>query len=384
LDISILIAGDTCPIGRNLPLFQQGDAQSLCGGLQSEFEHADLTIVNLECSLIQEESPIEKVGPNLGAPVDCVNGLKMIGIDIVGLANNHIMDHGPQGLRNTIKALEENRISHVGAGENVNEACKILVRDVKGMRIGILAVTEHEFGIAGRNSPGGNPLDIIDLVRNIRENRSVCDFLIVLLHGGNEYYPYPRPSIMNMCRFLVEEGANTVICQHSHCVGSWEIYNNALIVYGQGNFLFDRASPYDSWYEGMLVCLSVSNDKGIQVEFIPFVQSNRQAGVRQLEPERRVEFIRTLEARSRQIRNPDFIQKQWDIYCKQTKKHYLAMLYGNRSVLRRVVCRLGVIDRIISRQVHLMRLHAMRCESYREALITILSSIIKKNKHSEK
>jgi len=90
-----------------------GCAQHLC----CEFEKADISVVNLECPLIQKEAPIEKCGPNLGAPVDCANGLKAMGIDVVGLANNHIMDHGPQGLWITIKALGEHGIAHVGAGE---------------------------------------------------------------------------------------------------------------------------------------------------------------------------------------------------------------------------------------------------------------------------
>jgi len=93
--INILIGGDTCPIGRNEPLFRKNDAVGLLGDLAPEFETADLSIVNLECPLIRNETPVAKCGPNLGAPVDCANGLKAMGVDVVGLANNHIMDHGP-------------------------------------------------------------------------------------------------------------------------------------------------------------------------------------------------------------------------------------------------------------------------------------------------
>jgi len=222
--MNILITGDTCPIGRNQGFFQRGNTMSLLNDLRPEFEKADISVVNLECPLIQKEAPIEKCGPNLGAPVDCANGLKAMGIDVVGLANNHIMDHGPQGLWITIKALGEHGIAHVGAGENVDKARKILVREVHGIRIGIFAVAEHEFGIATKNAPGANPLDVIDFVRNINEHRSEFDKLIVLVHGGNEHYQYPRPGLMDICRFYVEQGASAVICQHSHCVGCMETY----------------------------------------------------------------------------------------------------------------------------------------------------------------
>jgi poly-gamma-glutamate capsule biosynthesis protein CapA/YwtB (metallophosphatase superfamily) len=144
----IIVGGDTCPIGRNRGLFEVGDARALLDDLLPEFEQADLSIVNLECPLIRKESPILKEGPVLGAPEACVNGLKAMGVDVAGLANNHIMDHGAQGLRTTIGALQEHGIAHVGAGENLAEARKILVREIKGVRIGILAMAEHEFGIA--------------------------------------------------------------------------------------------------------------------------------------------------------------------------------------------------------------------------------------------
>lgn len=127
----VLICGDLCPIGRNMPLFQAGDAKALLGDLLPEFDRADLTIVNLECPLIREESPIEKTGPNLGAPVDCVKGLKAMGIDVIGMANNHILDHGEQGLRNTIKVCREAGMRVVGAGENLADAGEILSLQVK-------------------------------------------------------------------------------------------------------------------------------------------------------------------------------------------------------------------------------------------------------------
>jgi poly-gamma-glutamate synthesis protein (capsule biosynthesis protein) len=163
--IKIVLGGDTCPIGRNQSFFQKGDVQALLGDLFPAFEVADLRIVNLECPLIEKEAPSVKCGPNLGTPVECVKGLKAMGIDVAGLANNHIMDHGPQGLQTTIKVLEQHGVDHVGAGEDVGEARRILIREVNGLRIGILATAEHEFGIAQKSTPGVNPLDVIEAAR---------------------------------------------------------------------------------------------------------------------------------------------------------------------------------------------------------------------------
>ena len=368
----ILIAGDTCPIGRNLPLFQEGDAHSLCGDLLPLFESADLSIVNLECPLIRMESPVEKIGPNLGAPEACVKGLKAMGIDVVGLANNHIMDHGPQGLRTTIKALEEHGIAHVGAGENVKEARKILIREVNGMRIGFLAVAEHEFGIAAKNTPGANPLDVIDFVRNIREHRSDFDFLIVLLHGGNQFYPYPRPSLQETCRFLVEQGTNIVVCQQSHFPGCTESYRDGHIVYGQGDFLFDETKFLSDWKKGILVRVEIEDNGEFQTSMIPFFQLRDTGGVRRMSGEEETEFIENFERRSREILVERAVEEKWMDFCQEQKRYYLNTLHGKCSLLRRIAGKMNMLHYLDSKLVQRMRLNLIRCESHRDALIELL------------
>ncbi len=124
--------------------------------------------------------------------MDCANGIKAMCVYVVELAYNHIMDHGVKGLRTTIDALQYHGIAHVvGAGENLYEAQRIQIPKVNGIRIGILAITEHEFGIADSNSLGANPLNVMDIVRNISVHKSEYEKLIILLHGGNGHYPYP-------------------------------------------------------------------------------------------------------------------------------------------------------------------------------------------------
>ena len=374
MEMSILIAGDTCPIGRNQPLFQKGDAHALLGDLLPEFEQADLSIVNLECPLIREESPIEKVGPNLGTPVDRVKGLKAMGIDVVGLANNHIMDHGPQGLRTTIKTLEEHGIAHVGAGENVDEARKFLVQEVNGIRIGILGVAEHEFGIAAKNTPGANPMDVIDIVRNVDKHRSEYDNLIVLVHGGNEHYLYPRPDLMDTCRFYVEQGASAVICQHSHCVGCLETHQGAPIIYGQGNFLFDMPSPYPAWREGCLVQLTMDRAGYCETRLIPFRQADGGPGVRLMSPDEEINWRSAFDERSRLLANPQMVEEKWLAFCRDYKRYYLHGLHGKPSLLRKIAGKLDLLHILDGPEKQRTRLNIIRCESHREALRTILES----------
>ena len=373
--INIVIAGDTCPIGRNQRLFQKGNAKALLDDLLTGvLDQADFSIVNLECPLIREESPIEKVGPNLGAPVDCVKGLKAMGIDVVGLANNHIMDHGPQGLRTTIKALEEHGIAHVGVGENVDEARQILLREVNGIRIGILAMAEHEFGIAAKNIPGVNPLDVIDFVRNITAHRAAIDKLIVLIHGGNAYYQYPRPCLMDTCHFLVEQGADAVVCQHSHCVGCIETYKGAPIIYGQGNFLFDFSSKEVAWCEGAVISLELNGVGNFEARLIPYRQSDRQPGARRMTADEESVFMNDFVARSKAIADASFVKAQWETFCSDHKRHYLNALHGKPSLFRRLAGKLDLLHILDRPEKQRARLNIIRCESHREALRTILES----------
>lgn len=61
----------------------------------------------------------------------------------------------------------------------------------------------------------------------------------MLYHGGKEYYRYSSPNLQKTCRKMTEKGADLVLCQHSHCIGSYEEYNDSTILYGQGNFIFN-------------------------------------------------------------------------------------------------------------------------------------------------
>lgn len=369
----ILIAGDTCPIGRNEPLFRIGNAQALLGELFDEFAAADLRIVNLECPLVEHEQPVAKCGPHLAAPTDCANGLRAMEIDVVGVANNHIMDHGPAGLRTTLQALDRAGIAHVGAGADLDQSRSMLIRLVQGSRVGIIAMAEHEFGMATTRSPGANPLNVIAAVREIERRRGEFDYLVVLLHGGNENYPYPRPGLQDTARFLVEQGAAAVICQHSHCVGCMEEYRGAPIVYGQGNFLFDWPTHEAAFHQGLVVVLETDGTGPFRAKFVPYGQSRGHAGVRKLDDARATALLDGFWERSKHVVDPRMVEAQWDAYCERNHLGYLHQLHGGASVLRRLAGRLGLLRHLEPPDDRRRQLNVIRCESHREALLSVLA-----------
>ena len=246
--MSILIAGDLVPTDSNTVFFNEKKIDHLIGKeLLHLFNSCDLCVCNLEVPLTEHFTPIKKAGPNLVAHEESINGIKAMGINLVSLANNHIMDQGEQGLNNSIRVLNDAKIKHIGGGVNIAEARKPFIDRQNGKTIGFYACAEHEFSIASNFRAGANPVEILSNVMDIRQLKDETDYVIVLYHGGKEHYPYPSPVLQKNCRTLIDAGANLVICQHSHCIGCEERYKSGTIIYGQGNFIFDYKDI--EWFE---------------------------------------------------------------------------------------------------------------------------------------
>jgi len=375
--IDVLIGGDVCPIGRNLEYFKKGDAEGIFNDLLGEFQNAQLSIVNLECPLIEENSPIVKIGPALGAPGDCINGFKAAHIDILNLANNHIMDHGSKGLINTLQKCDESGIATVGAGLNLETASRILIREIEGIRIGVLGIAEREFSIATETSPGASPLDAARFIRNVKRSRGTFDYLIVLVHAGACDYPFPSPRLMDICRFMAENGADVVLCQHSHCPGTIEQYEGSYIVYGQGNLVFDwKSRPGSPWTKGFLVKLSIETPGNHELHIIPFVQSDQGIGAKSMSRNEAELFKSKIREMSLILANPTLVEQEWISFCNEQKNlYFLNVLFGmNSGLLRRVLRRIPVAERFATKKRRMLLHNLIRCETHREIIETILGS----------
>ena len=374
--VNVIIGGDVCPIGKNLSYFKLGDANSIFNDLLFEIEDADLSIVNLECPLIEDDTPIVKTGPVLGVDSDCISGLKQAKIDVVNLSNNHIMDHGSKGLINTLKTCARAEILTVGAGKNIAEARRIVIKKVGKMGVGILAVAEHEFSIAGETSWGANPLDLADYVRNIKDNTDNVDFLIVLFHGGNENYPYPSPRLKDISRFMVEMGANAVIVQHTHCPGCYEKYKGSFIVYRQGNLIFDIENMDKTFYEGFLVKLSIADDLTSIMDIIPYLQSVNKVGARRLNKEADRCFQKSLSERCVAIRDDSFVLAEWLKFCEGKKEQYLNRIFGHNRIIRKLINSKRFVKLFYSKESINKLQNTIFCEAHREVLEVILSEYL--------
>ncbi len=333
--MSIIIGADFIPTKSNQALFEEGNLGELLGSdLMRVFQQADYRIFNLELPLTDQAAPIEKCGPRLIASEKTVAAYTAAGVDLFTLANNHILDHGLQGLEKTESILRANGIAYCGVGENVQAAARPYVFEMYGKRIGVYACAEHEFSIATEKSAGANPFDPLETPDHVAQLKAKCDYVIVLYHGGKEYYRYPSPMLQKYCRKMAEKGADLILCQHSHCIGCMEEYCGSTIVYGQGNFLFD-ASDKEFWLTSLLVTL----DEKLQVSFLPLVKEGR--GVRLATGEKAGEILDQFRERSRQILQEGFIENSYAAFAAEYLPRYLYALSGRESKVFRVLNKLS-------------------------------------------
>jgi poly-gamma-glutamate capsule biosynthesis protein CapA/YwtB (metallophosphatase superfamily) len=370
--IRIVIGGDVCPMGKVQKAFCDGNSHDIFNNLLDDIRSADLSIVNLECPLVLRETPILKAGATLSASVKCVKGFVSSGWKIINLANNHIFDHGAQGVRETIETIKKAGLSVVGAGLNNQEAMAPIVKEINGQRIVIYSMAEHEFSIADDVSPGANALDLINFVEVIHKTKQDGIF-IVLIHGGKEYYGNPTPEMVRRCRFMIDIGADAVICCHTHCPLSWEIYADRPILYGLGNLIFEafRKEP-DSWHEGYLAKLIIEKNKFV-FEAVPYFQSIRHIGARKMDENSQDRFFNEMEKKGDIIKNRKLLHKEWAKYCREQRIKYLSGLFGYNRAMRKM--RKLLLPALHSQKNVLESLHLVQCETHREILNTIFEEM---------
>jgi poly-gamma-glutamate synthesis protein (capsule biosynthesis protein) len=210
---------------------------------------ADLRYGNLELALTDRGAAANK-DYTFRAPPGETQALVDAGINVVDLANNHVLDFGAQGLLDTQAALDAAGISHVGAGADDAAAHKPLITTVNGIRIAWLAYANvpDDSGPshfvarsleAGPGRPGvawGTP-DIV--TRDVSAAKQQADIVIVALHSGYEYTDVPNSTQTGLAHAAIDAGASLVLGAHPHVLQGIEFYKGGVIAYSLGNFVFD-------------------------------------------------------------------------------------------------------------------------------------------------
>jgi hypothetical protein len=368
--VSILIGGDVTTTGRTAD-FLAKHIECLWGDTRNLVQGHDYAICNLECPLLTKGDPIPKIGPNLRGEPELAALIKTWGFSAVSLANNHIMDFGPPGLESTLRHCESAGLATFGAGHNLSTATKAHRVVLNGKRFSFINAAEEEFCIAGDHYAGASPLRAIAVYRSIIEERSTADFVIVIFHGGNEYYPLPRPGLREMCRFFVDVGADAVVGHHSHVTGGYEVFRGKPIFYSLGNFLFDSEKPRQpGWNEGVLLSLEFTCGEDPKYRVHPCVQGGAAAGV-QLQIDARANAVKEEMASLRSIiEDTEALTAHWTRYCAESTGSLMPFLnFSTNRVFKKIfhmVLRYCNPPQLWIRSV----LNQTRCESHRERFLT--------------
>jgi len=265
-------------------------------GVSSIWQNSDLLVGNLESPCIDTANPINGPRPELifHAPASRVRELKDAGFSVLTLANNHILNCGVEGLKQTLRALDEAGVHHTGAGMNLAEAMEPAFVPLGNHTVGFVAFCYGPQ--AGRSTPGAAPYDPRIMREAISAARAKADIVIAALHDGLEYSDVPPSKTRARFRFLAENGADIVIGHHPHVLQGLEWHGGVPIAYSLGDFLFHNSLPHvaarnfsriamgtyapneirrdpHKFSRGAILRIMISGDKKT-IEWHPFRQSN--------------------------------------------------------------------------------------------------------------
>lgn len=231
------------------------------------FDSADYVAVNYEGPISGYGSPIPKSGPSVVQMPESTKYLEDLGVNIIMLANNHIMDQGRDGCDATVRAFGP-ETAVIGAGQFA-DAYHLKVISKDGLRIGLLNLTHKEFGAldidAGADDYGAAWINHPVVNKTILDAKNHCDVLIVLPHAGVEDLLVPLPEWRARYKEFIDLGADAVIASHPHTPQGWEEYNGKMIFYSLGNFFFQSSAKKhtDNWPKGLMVELEINHDHSI-------------------------------------------------------------------------------------------------------------------------
>jgi poly-gamma-glutamate capsule biosynthesis protein CapA/YwtB (metallophosphatase superfamily) len=205
-------------------------------------DRADLAVVNLETAVTTRGTPQPKQYV-FRAPPSAFAALKDGGADVASMANNHGMDYGVAGLRDSLAAARKAGLPVIGIGLDASRAYRPYRATIHGERITIIAATQVlddnliDAWTAGPHKPGlASAKDVPRLVRAVREARATSDTVVVFLHWGVELAACPTSDQRRLAKRLVAAGADVVVGSHAHRLLGGGRMGKTFVDYGLGNF----------------------------------------------------------------------------------------------------------------------------------------------------
>ena len=228
-------------------------------------ENADITLASLETNFVDGEEYSGRLKYN--APLTLLDAMKNLGIDIVNTANNHSLDYGFRGIESTINKIQEAGLENVGTYKTEEDSSKILIKDVRGIKIAFLAYT---YGITSDEKnleEAPYSLNLIQkekIVSDIQKSKEQgAEFTFVLMHWGDVDSSVQNNEQKELADFLFENGADFILGTHPASIQPMEVRENSegqniFIAYSTGNFISSR--EYTNSNIEMILDIEITKD----------------------------------------------------------------------------------------------------------------------------
>ena len=243
--------------------------------LLSRMNASDIMLINNEFPYSNGGAPTEGKTYTFRAKPETAVILKDMGVDIVGLANNHAYDYGERALLDTFDTLDNAGIEYVGAGKNIEEASHpVYYINQNGMKIAIICATQIErlsnpdTREATATSAGVfRCLDDTRLLERIREAKEKEAFVIVFIHWGTEGTPEIDYLQRDQSAEISAAGADLIIGAHPHMLQKIDYVNDVPVVYSLGNYIFNSKT-----LDTCLITATIKSDHSVSLQMIPAIQ----------------------------------------------------------------------------------------------------------------
>lgn len=235
------------------------DPDTSLASLRPELASADLAIANLETSVTTRGAPEQKQF-TFRAPATAFEAVAAAGVDVVTMANNHGVDYGSEGLRDTLSAAAHAPLAVVGIGADATAAFAPYVTTIRGTRVAVIGAddvsdpTTDHFSAGPGKAGVASALEPTRLISAVRAARRSADVVVVYLHWGTELVGCPTDAQRVLARKLAAAGADVVAGAHAHVqlgAGKLDGYDT-FVAYGLGNFVWYNRSSERTITTGVL------------------------------------------------------------------------------------------------------------------------------------
>jgi poly-gamma-glutamate capsule biosynthesis protein CapA/YwtB (metallophosphatase superfamily) len=270
--VTLAFGGDVNFAGRTRRLLD--DPATAFGPIAAVLRSADFAAVNLETAVTGRGTPQPKTF-HFRAPASAFTALRAAGIDLVTMANNHVLDYGTTGLADAMAAARAVRFRYVGIGVNAAAAWAPYLTTIKGIRIAVIGVSQvaelASSWVATPTRPGeANAIDMGRTLAAVRSAKRLASVVIVFMHWGTEGQACPDANQLSLARRLAAAGATIIVGAHAHVLQGSGWLGHAFVAYGMGNFLWWERSY--STATGVLE-LTLRPHAPLTARFIPAVVS---------------------------------------------------------------------------------------------------------------